>query len=471
MVPGEGRKRPSAGSSALMRTSMAWPRRSMSSWVKLSGSPLRHPDLLAHEVDARHELGDRVLHLEPGVHLEEPELAVLVEELDGAGVVVAARLGDLHGGLAHGLARLGREGRRRALLDQLLVAPLGRAVALADPHDVAVGVADDLHLDVARPGEVALDVALVAAEALERLGLRRLEGGVGLVGALHDAHAATAAAVGRLDGDRPAELLAEGDDLVAAGEELGGAGHARHAGLLGGDAARHLVAHHLDGLGRRADEGHAPLGDGPGEVGVLGEEPVARVHAVGPGLVDHLEDPLGVEVALGGGLAPEGVGLVGEAHVQRLPVELGVHRHRGDAHLLAGADDADGDLAPVGDEDLGEHAIWLLACRAERARSALAGGPGARFADVRWVAETGSTNADAMELARQGEREGIVLVADHQTAGRGRAGRTWTAPPGAGLLLSVLLRPPAPVRRPRHHGGRASPPPRRSSPSPGSRPA
>lgn len=81
----------------------------------------------------------------------------------------------------------------------------------------------------------------------------------------------------------------------------------------------------------------------------------------------------------------------------------------------------------------------------ERARSALAGSPGARFADVRWVEETGSTNADAMELARQGNREGIVLVADHQTAGRGRAGRTWTAPPGAGLLLTVLLRPPAPV--------------------------
>src|SRR5918994_5539172 len=80
-----------------------------------------------------------------------------------------------------------------------------------------------------------------------------------------------------------------------------------------------------------------------------------------------------------------------------------------------------------------------------RARSALATGPGRRFADVRWVAETGSTNADVMELARQGEPEGIVVVADHQTAGRGRAGRTWTAPPGAGLLLSILLRPPAAV--------------------------
>lgn len=68
-----------------------------------------------------------------------------------------------------------------------------------------------------------------------------------------------------------------------------------------------------------------------------------------------------------------------------------------------------------------------------------------RFTDVRRVAETGSTNADVMALARRGEPEGVVLVADHQTAGRGRAGRTWTAPPGASLLCTILLRPPAPV--------------------------
>jgi len=68
-----------------------------------------------------------------------------------------------------------------------------------------------------------------------------------------------------------------------------------------------------------------------------------------------------------------------------------------------------------------------------------------RFTDVRRVASTGSTNTDVMELARQGEPEGLVLVADHQRAGRGRAGRSWTAPPGASLLCTVLLRPPARV--------------------------
>ena len=66
---------------------------------------------------------------------------------------------------------------------------------------------------------------------------------------------------------------------------------------------------------------------------------------------------------------------------------------------------------------------------------------GTRFGDVRWVAETGSTNADLLVEAAGGAPEGAVLVADHQTAGRGRLDRTWSAPPGASLLVSALLRP------------------------------
>lgn len=57
------------------------------------------------------------------------------------------------------------------------------------------------------------------------------------------------------------------------------------------------------------------------------------------------------------------------------------------------------------------------------------------------MATTGSTNADLLAAAAQGEPDGIVLVADHQDAGRGRLDRTWEAPPGASLLVSVLLRP------------------------------
>jgi BirA family biotin operon repressor/biotin-[acetyl-CoA-carboxylase] ligase len=66
---------------------------------------------------------------------------------------------------------------------------------------------------------------------------------------------------------------------------------------------------------------------------------------------------------------------------------------------------------------------------------------------VRRVAETGSTNADVVALARSGEPEGAVLVADHQTAGRGRFGRSWQAPPETGLAVSLLLRPAVPAYR------------------------
>jgi BirA family transcriptional regulator, biotin operon repressor / biotin---[acetyl-CoA-carboxylase] ligase len=70
---------------------------------------------------------------------------------------------------------------------------------------------------------------------------------------------------------------------------------------------------------------------------------------------------------------------------------------------------------------------------------------------VEHVAETGSTNDDLAAAARRGAPSGTVLVTDHQTAGRGRLGRRWDAPPGASLLVSVLVRPSAEASR-RLHG-------------------
>ena len=65
---------------------------------------------------------------------------------------------------------------------------------------------------------------------------------------------------------------------------------------------------------------------------------------------------------------------------------------------------------------------------------------------VRRFAEIDSTNRYLLDEARGGAAAGLVAVADHQTAGRGRFDRRWEAPPGSSLLVSVLLRP-APERR------------------------
>ncbi len=60
---------------------------------------------------------------------------------------------------------------------------------------------------------------------------------------------------------------------------------------------------------------------------------------------------------------------------------------------------------------------------------------------LRWVASTGSTNADLAEAARRGAAEGVAVATEHQSAGRGRLGRTWQAPPGTSVAVSFLLRP------------------------------
>lgn len=61
---------------------------------------------------------------------------------------------------------------------------------------------------------------------------------------------------------------------------------------------------------------------------------------------------------------------------------------------------------------------------------------------VVWYPEVNSTNDLAVELVEHGAREGCVVLANAQTAGRGRQGRTWASPPGAGLYMSIVLTPP-----------------------------
>jgi len=62
-----------------------------------------------------------------------------------------------------------------------------------------------------------------------------------------------------------------------------------------------------------------------------------------------------------------------------------------------------------------------------------------------FLERTGSTNDVARDLAAQGAAEGTVVVTDEQTAGRGRMGRRWLAPPSTCVLCSILFRPDLPL--------------------------
>jgi hypothetical protein len=289
-------------------------------------------------------IGHRVLDLHAGVHLDEVELAVLVEELEGPGAAVADLAARFGATLADALAGRGVDARCRCLLDHLLVATLHRAVG------------EHLELDVARVAEELLHVDDVAAERRRRLAAGQRDGveqgGMGV----HHAHAATTAARRGLDQHRVADLLGEiAVDLVVVAERATGARYARHACLAHGTDRGDLVAHQTDGVGARADEGEAAAFDLLGEIGVLGQEAVAGVDGVGVGHLGRADDRRDVEVARGGGGRADADRLVGEQHVLEVAVGGRVDRNGADAELMAGAQDAQRDFAAVGNDELVEH--------------------------------------------------------------------------------------------------------------------
>ena len=90
-------------------------------------------------------------------------------------------------------------------------------------------------------------------------------------------------------------------------------------------------------------------------------------------------------------------------------------------------------------ERLGSWERRILRSMGDRSPTWGVAGPG-RWT-IRRFETIDSTNRWVLEAARAGAPEGLVAVAEHQEAGRGRRGRSWDAPPGSSLLVSVLLRP------------------------------
>ena len=319
--------------------------------------PLGDEDLRTHEVDARDHLGDGVLDLNAGVHLDEIVVAVAVdEELHRAGVDIADGLGDLHGVSVQLLAdALGHAPRGRKLHD-LLVAALQRAVTLAEVAHVAVLVGEDLHLDVLGLHEVFLDEDVVIAEGLARLVLDELERGDDVLGHLAQAHTAAAAAGCRLEDDGEAEADGLLECLLPVAQGLGAAGDDRHAAFHGDLLGRELVAHLAEHVARRPDERDAGLFTGAGKVRVFGQEAVARMDGVDAAALGQVDDLGDVEIRTQRALVfTDEIRLVGAGAEQTQFVFLGVHGHGVDTEVIARAEDTHRDLAAVGGKDLVEN--------------------------------------------------------------------------------------------------------------------
>src|SRR5262249_27998428 len=120
---------------------------------------------LLDQINAGHELSDRMLDLQPRVHFQKIETLVLSgDELHSAGAVVADGLGQRDGLLAHLLACCRVEQRAWRFLDDLLVAALDGAFAFAEINDIAVLVAEHLDFDMAWISDEFFDEDTLVAE-------------------------------------------------------------------------------------------------------------------------------------------------------------------------------------------------------------------------------------------------------------------------------------------------------------------
>ena len=313
-------------------------------------------DLLLHQVDAGDEFGHGMFDLQAGVHLDEVELAILVEKLEGA----CASIADLAAGFRAAIADARDEAAGdigcRSLLDDLLVAALHGTIPFAQPDRVLVGVGQHLKLDMSRIFQELFHVDHRIAKGGLRLGAshgdRVEQGRLGM----HDAHAAPAAAAGRLDDDRVADGAGDLDDFLRVFRQRAlGSWDAGHTGDLHGVLGGDLVAHQADGFGPRADEHEAGLLDPLREIGVFREEAVTRVDRLGIRHLCRRNDGRDVEVAGRGGRRPYANGLVGELDVLRLGVRFRMDDYGFNAQFAAGALDAEGDFPSIGNENFLEH--------------------------------------------------------------------------------------------------------------------
>ena len=216
-------------------------------------------------------------------------------------------------------------------------------------HGVPMLVGDDLKLDVVRIDDQFLDVNGAVSKSLFRFGPRRMKrrGETGLV--VRRSHSAAAAARDRLDHDGKTDpardfqrLLFVLDDPVAPGRD----GYPRFARI---GARGILVAHRVHRARRRADEFDFAAFAHLGEVRVLRQETVAGMDRIHVAHFRRAHDAIDLQITFRARRRADADRFVRELDVERIDIRLRIDREGADAQLLASANDAQRDFAPVRD--------------------------------------------------------------------------------------------------------------------------
>ena len=128
-----------------------------------------------------------------------------------------------------------------------------------------------------------------------------------------------------------------------------------HTGLDGVGAGTIFVSHGPDGGGFGADEFNVTALADFGEVRIFGQKTVAGMDGIDIGNLGGTDDAIDFKITLGAGRGADADGFVGQLHVERIDVGLGIDRDGLHTEFATGAHDAECDFSPVGDQDFSKH--------------------------------------------------------------------------------------------------------------------
>jgi hypothetical protein len=288
--------------------------------------------------------------LDPRVDFDEEEFAGvrIDQEFNRTGIVIAGLPRNSDCGIRNRAADRGIEVQRRSNLNHLLMPPLHRAVALIKVQNVAVLIGENLNFDVPCPPDVALQKDRAVAEGRLRFLAGLFEFPGELFGLIDDAHAASAAAEGRFDDQREADILGESARLPWIGQRFVRPRDDRNFGAFRKAARSRLVAQRFEQMRAGSDEGDAGGFASARQRGVLRKEAVPRMDRVDALLFRECDDPIDIEIRLyGTEPIADLIGFIGFEAMQTEAVLFRIDGNRAQAQFGGGAHDADGNFTAV----------------------------------------------------------------------------------------------------------------------------
>ena len=229
-----------------------------------------HTNLFTYKVNTGNEFCHRMFNLNTGVHFDEVELFVFVQEFKRTGTAITDSLTGFDATFAHFFNQFTGHAGSRGFFQNLLVAALHGAIALTQVNGIVEVIGQDLNFDVARIFQEFFHVyGRVAESRLSFLARHGNSVNQCRFSANH-AHAASAAATAGFNNDRVADLAGNLNDFVRIFRQgTVRARNNRNTGFNHGFLGRDLVTHDTDGIRTGTDKGKTGTFHALGKVGIF----------------------------------------------------------------------------------------------------------------------------------------------------------------------------------------------------------